>query len=1016
MTTGVLPGIRKIQEAVDFTSVPGAGSNGYSLVYQHSTQSFVLANISGGGGGTSDHAGLINLAYADAAHTGFAGTGVANTFTQNQTINAALSVSGSVTVGNDLSTTDDVIVGDDLTVNGLATIVESVSVPSIISAGNADITVNPGGTGNLKLDDNTPFRSATFDASFPIGGFKLGPTAVAGQFALTVGEIQADTLRVVTFVADETRVDRGNQYWTKSYGILAANFTTPAVSSTASVTFEDSAAFVGAIASANDWVLFRTVDVDSGISTKQSWGQLSSHVDNGDGTQSWTFTMRSGDTATLYSKGATAVIFGATGAAYIHLSVVDTTGAPYIKGRKWVTNPYTPGNHTTYWQLGNLGSTGNPNYSPVGNGLYARSGASAGQFFVLDDNGFQIRGADFEMYNSTLQTVDIASANGSLKLGTNIASGTTTGFAFDGATGNITIGGASYSPTVTIYGAVNIKAGSSGIANLSDAGALATVNNLDGVPNGSTYFRTTANQVTGAGRAYAGLDTNSVLVTAVIPASAVTPSGAGLYMDSTHLGYYSGSAWKTYMDSSGNFLFAGTGAGNYLQWVAASNKLQGVGSSVEQWYASAADGRLYAGAGNVWLASNGLNFLVQVFGAADYIRFDRSGSALATIGFQRDSGGGPLTTDGMIFTNNDGTKFRFLGASVMEIGTGGDTAVNITGGIAATKSGGFASLTVLRGALSAAATIGGTTHTSVFANLTTEHTYIRGGKAASDVYINDSSGLGNVILATGGGNVGIRTATPTLGILQLEGNLAGGGTAGLYFNPTASGGGTQYGIRIVANGAGATDFIGLGIHGGTLTNWKSSIWLGDEGGRPGINCGYAVGTSAPIWGAIFAGTVGIGNSAPNYKADIMGAGGGAANILRAGQLTVSNGFTITSDGATLIYSMLAGPLIVGGTTADYDFEVQDNGASDYRVTVNLNSSSENVIGSLNNAPATSVVPAALRLFASRIRLDGIPNIVTSSPPASASATGTTGDIAWDTSFFYVAVGTNTWKRAALSTW
>jgi hypothetical protein len=38
------------------------------------------------------------------------------------------------------------------------------------------------------------------------------------------------------------------------------------------------------------------------------------------------------------------------------------------------------------------------------------------------------------------------------------------------------------------------------------------------------------------------------------------------------------------------------------------------------------------------------------------------------------------------------------------------------------------------------------------------------------------------------------------------------------------------------------------------------------------------------------------------------------------------------------------------------------------------------------------------------------------PPASASAAGTEGDITWDTDYIYVAVGTNTWKRSALSTW
>jgi hypothetical protein len=40
----------------------------------------------------------------------------------------------------------------------------------------------------------------------------------------------------------------------------------------------------------------------------------------------------------------------------------------------------------------------------------------------------------------------------------------------------------------------------------------------------------------------------------------------------------------------------------------------------------------------------------------------------------------------------------------------------------------------------------------------------------------------------------------------------------------------------------------------------------------------------------------------------------------------------------------------------------------------------------------------------------------SSAPASATATGTAGQIAYDGEYFYVATGTNTWKRTALATW
>jgi hypothetical protein len=39
-----------------------------------------------------------------------------------------------------------------------------------------------------------------------------------------------------------------------------------------------------------------------------------------------------------------------------------------------------------------------------------------------------------------------------------------------------------------------------------------------------------------------------------------------------------------------------------------------------------------------------------------------------------------------------------------------------------------------------------------------------------------------------------------------------------------------------------------------------------------------------------------------------------------------------------------------------------------------------------------------------------------SAPASATSSGTAGDIRYDASYLYVCVATNTWKRSALATW
>jgi hypothetical protein len=59
---------------------------------------------------------------------------------------------------------------------------------------------------------------------------------------------------------------------------------------------------------------------------------------------------------------------------------------------------------------------------------------------------------------------------------------------------------------------------------------------------------------------------------------------------------------------------------------------------------------------------------------------------------------------------------------------------------------------------------------------------------------------------------------------------------------------------------------------------------------------------------------------------------------------------------------------------------------------------------------TSVTTSDLDVNSNSIR------VRTEKTPASASATGTQGQIAWDASYLYVCIATNTWKRSAITTW
>ena len=69
------------------------------------------------------------------------------------------------------------------------------------------------------------------------------------------------------------------------------------------------------------------------------------------------------------------------------------------------------------------------------------------------------------------------------------------------------------------------------------------------------------------------------------------------------------------------------------------------------------------------------------------------------------------------------------------------------------------------------------------------------------------------------------------------------------------------------------------------------------------------------------------------------------------------------------------------------------------------------IGIFEDSPMTTLdVNGTLR-----VQGDGI-QIATSKTPASSTDTGQAGQIAWDSSYLYICVATNTWKRVALVNW
>ena len=65
--------------------------------------------------------------------------------------------------------------------------------------------------------------------------------------------------------------------------------------------------------------------------------------------------------------------------------------------------------------------------------------------------------------------------------------------------------------------------------------------------------------------------------------------------------------------------------------------------------------------------------------------------------------------------------------------------------------------------------------------------------------------------------------------------------------------------------------------------------------------------------------------------------------------------------------------------------------------------------------ADGTLTSMAAITAANVTLGARPVLPTHTP-ASASATGTAGEIAWDANYIYVCTATDTWKRVALSTW
>lgn len=173
--------------------------------------------------------------------------------------------------------------------------------------------------------------------------------------------------------------------------------------------------------------------------------------------------------------------------------------------------------------------------------------------------------------------------------------------------------------------------------------------------------------------------------------------------------------------------------------------------------------------------------------------------------------------------------------------------------------------------------------------------------------------------------------------------------------------------------------------------------LGDLAYQDGANCQIG-----PI--TIVDGEVGIGNPVPNQKLHVEGnIAVGSSTTSAIASVAIRSG-TSDTTAVTRYTTGLAELRSVGGAL---QIVVQDSSA----LVLSTNDTERVRVSSTGNVGIAAASPThALDVNSDSIR------VRTAKTPASASDTGTQGQIAWDANYIYICTATDTWKRVAIATW
>lgn len=573
----------------------------------------------------------VNQAYgftwtsAHAFNSGF--TAAASTFTGLLT-GTSSKFTGSINVGTATGSTDGYIytsgrigVGKnaaDYPLDVAGDIFSSASVRASTSVITQELT-GAGATTSVSLTNGTGFKSSQYASGFAGNGWRIYRQDNTAKSEWEVDNLTVrGTLSVYELLIQQIRATNGSIFVSAAAKIESVTGT-----GTYTLIVEGGSSDYAPFAVGD---ILRAQRVSLGTSTLVWQSDLTvTAISVGGNTRAFTATLRPGSTAPAagmeYVRLGNTTDLNRQGAVYL---TADDSGAPFIDIVNDVTSHADWGTaakvKTRIGRLNGIVGGATANY-----GIWSGTGtASTNSWVKMAEDGILLNNVPLKMYNGALQTVDFA-ANGNLKIGTNVANASTTALSWNGT-------------TLTIKGDITVTGG--------DAAT-------------ETYADGKASSAQAGAQSYSDTELGKIVTKAtgrLAFSFATAPTGTGLYLGSTHLGYYNGG-WKTYMNNDGDFFLSGTGTQG-LTWDRSSNTLaidgaitarsgniagvltigtsggiyQGTGTfatpttglkiwntsgfgriggyetGVLQWYAGT-DGKLYAGSGSVVIDDSGITVL-----------------------------------------------------------------------------------------------------------------------------------------------------------------------------------------------------------------------------------------------------------------------------------------------------------------------------------------------------------------------------------------------------------------------